>query len=150
DQIGPATDVYALGTIFYELLTGQRPFQGSGVMQILIQLQERKPAPPRQLQPAIPPDLERICLRCLEKRPSQRYATAGDLGDDLEWFLSGAPIRALSAQTSDQAQPIADAPHGDQPPQAPMTSARPGVVLARLRRLFSFKRSPGAPDRPDR
>jgi serine/threonine protein kinase len=94
DQIGPATDVYALGTIFYELLTGQRPFQGRGVMQILVQVRESKPLPPRQRRQEIPPELERICLRCLEKDPGRRYGRAAELADDLERFQRGHPIAA--------------------------------------------------------
>ena len=92
--IGPAADIYGLGAICYQVLTGHPPFSAASVAALFEQIQNHQPVPPRRLNPAIPRDLETICLKCLQKDPSRRYASAEAVAIDLHRWLDGRPIAA--------------------------------------------------------
>jgi WD40 repeat protein/predicted Ser/Thr protein kinase len=91
---GPAADIHALGAIIYDCLTGRPPFLAANPIDTLLRVLHEDPVPLRQLQPGVPRDLETICLKCLHKKPSDRYATATDLADDLRRFQNGEPVKA--------------------------------------------------------
>jgi serine/threonine-protein kinase len=97
-DVGAPTDVWALGAILYECLTGQPPFRASGRTETLALVQSRPPEAPRRLRPDVPPELEAICLKCLEKAPAARYASAAALAEDLLAWLEGKPTRARPAR----------------------------------------------------
>jgi WD40 repeat protein len=94
NEIGPAADVYALGAILYECLTGRPPFRAATSLDTLLQVVSDEPVPPRRLQPTTPADLETVCLKCLQKERHRRYASAAALAEDLRRFQAGEVIAA--------------------------------------------------------
>ena len=100
--LGPAADVYALGAILYEMLTGRPPFAADSWNQLLEQVLHNDPTPPTRLHAAVPRDLETVCLKCLEKDAARRYGSAAELADDLDRFLQGKPVAAVPVAATER------------------------------------------------
>jgi hypothetical protein len=101
-DVGPSADVYALGAILYECLTGRPPFKAATPLETVLQVVSDDPVPPRQLNSQIPRPLEAICLKCLEKKPGNRYSRAADLAADLARFQEGEPVTAQPSTLMNQ------------------------------------------------
>ena len=137
---GPATDVYALGVILYELLTGRPPLRGETDLETLRLVADQDPPSPRALRPACRATSETICLKCLEKRPERRYAGAAELAADLGRFLEGRPIRARRSSAWETRLEVGPAPAG---PRGAGRRGRDG--RARRPRRPGVGPAPGAP-----
>lgn len=101
-ELGPACDVYSLGAVLFELITGRPPFKAESAMDTVLQVLHNDPVPPRLLNAKVDPDLETICLKCLEKNPKDRYVSAEALADDLDRYLNNESITARSFNLLDR------------------------------------------------
>jgi serine/threonine-protein kinase len=106
-KVGPATDIHALGAMFYELLAGRRYLERGTTEEMLMQVREYSPEPPSRWRAGLPRELDAICLKCLAKEPRRRYATAAALADDLERYLGGRPISARRSGMWDRVRRLA-------------------------------------------
>jgi serine/threonine protein kinase len=129
-DVGTPADVYALGAILYELLTGGPPFAGESAMDVLHRVIAADPARPRSIDRAVPRDLETICLKCLEKDPAKRYPTADALAADLRAFLAGRPIAARPVGPAERLAKWARRPPGRATAIAATVAVVAGVALA--------------------
>jgi serine/threonine protein kinase/formylglycine-generating enzyme required for sulfatase activity len=139
-RVDARSDVYSLGVVFYELLTGRRPFRGENLSEVLDQIQTLEPRPTRQFDDAIPKELDRICLKALSKRAADRYSTALDLADDLRHWPAGSqaapPPSAQPTASAVVPVPAAAAPATPTPPAVGSESERPGKIVPRGLRAF--------------
>jgi formylglycine-generating enzyme required for sulfatase activity len=137
-RVDGRSDVFSLGIVFYELLCGRRPFQGESRHELLEQVSRHEPRPPRQIEDAIPRELERICLRALAKRVSDRYTTAKDFADDLRHFFEAATPEEKVMQRSGSSA-AADAPTATPavtPPRTPASDSQPVKIVPKGLRSF--------------
>jgi serine/threonine protein kinase/formylglycine-generating enzyme required for sulfatase activity len=135
-RVDARSDIYSLGVVFYELLTGRRPFQGADVQEILVQLVTDEARPPRQLDDSIPRELDRICLKCLAKRAADRYSTARDLAEDLEQWAAGSGQGAERNGFPSPPTPLQLSTGGEGRKSTADTDTRPAKVIPKGLRSF--------------
>ena len=135
-RVDGRSDVFSLGVVLYELLTGRRPFRADSLGEILGQITGVEARPPRQIDDAIPKELERICLKALSKRASDRYTTARDMADDLRHFLAGAAPEEKSVFAEGRGSRAAIAPALPGPAPTPASDSRPLKVMPKGLRSF--------------
>jgi WD40 repeat protein len=143
--IGPAADIYALGAILYEMLTGRPPFRAETPLDTILQVINEEPVSPRLLQSKVPRDLETICLKCLEKKPEQRYPSARALADDLRRFQNGEPIHARKLGVAGRAWRWAKTHPGYSVTAVVVLLGGSLIMLDYLQRLASFPDIPNFP-----
>src|SRR5262249_12784696 len=137
-RVDGRSDVFSLGVVFHELLTGRRPFRGQTREELLLQIRSVEARPPRQTDDAIPKELERICLKALAKRAAERYPTAQDLADGLRHFLAQPrPVEPPAAPARPpEAAPPAPTPPVTRTPPPPVSDSRPVRIVPKGLRAF--------------
>jgi serine/threonine protein kinase len=137
-RVDGRSDVFSLGVVLYELLTGRRPFRGDCRTELLEQITTLEPRPPRQIEDAVPRELERICLKALAKRASERYLTAKDLAEDLRHFLAAPSAAAPSAPAGVGSPPVPDQAPAATPATltAPPSDGTPARIVPKGLRSF--------------
>jgi serine/threonine protein kinase len=153
-RVDGRSDVFSLGVVFYELLTGRRPFQGDDAREVMEKIAESDARPPRQIVDSIPRELERICLKALSKRATERYSTAMDMVDDLRHFLQSASIPSPSPQAYPPPASTAEATPSSPAAHRPDSDQRPITIVPKGLRSFDehdadffLELLPGARDR---
>ena len=138
-RVDGRSDIFSLGVVFYELLTGRRPFKGDSIADIVDQIRSADPRPPRQIDDAIPRELERICLKALAKRAVDRYTTARDMAEDLHDFVKTAPAgrpAVVPRAAAPSPEPVPAAASPTPPSGHPDSDRRPIKIVPKGLRSF--------------